>query len=177
MWTCPWSMLGRTPPRLPTERLSPSARAGAAGPCSTCFPPLTIAARAKTPIAELTSKQRIDQFLTWKIAMAEPVSALPPSSVRDEPVPWPQRPATAVDPRVAPPYESTSKLRTLADDWYRQARLGLGEARRWVSGVTSRSRRNLRYLAEERPVQVVIGVAAACFLAGAALRIWRSSHE
>ena len=32
-------------------------------------------------------------------------------------------------------------------------------------------------LAEERPVQLVVGVTIAAFIAGAGLRIWRNYHE
>lgn len=40
-----------------------------------------------------------------------------------------------------------------------------------------RARSRLRYLKTERPLELVAAVAAAAFLAGAALRIWRSSRE
>lgn len=172
----PWFMLARKPRRLRTETFPNQHGPAMLARVPPAFWPHN-RAEAKTPFPEPTSKKWIDQFLTWKIAMAEPIPALPPSTVRDKPVPWPQQPAVEVNARLTPLEESTSKLRNLADDFYQQARLRLEEARRWASRVTSRSRRNLRYLAEERPVQVVIGVAAVCFLAGAALRIWRSSHE
>jgi hypothetical protein len=32
-------------------------------------------------------------------------------------------------------------------------------------------------MAQEQPMQIVIGVAIASLLAGAALRIWRSHHD
>ncbi|SRR6266404_4780592 len=45
-----------------------------------------------------------------------------------------------------------------------------------VSNTISALSRRVRYLADERPLQLLAGVAAASFLVGAALRIWRSSR-
>jgi hypothetical protein len=46
-----------------------------------------------------------------------------------------------------------------------------------ASDMVERSQRRFRYMAQERPMQIVIGVAIASLLAGAALRIWRSHHD
>jgi hypothetical protein len=40
-----------------------------------------------------------------------------------------------------------------------------------------RIKRTAIYVAQERPVQLVFGVAIAAFAAGSGLRIWRSHHE
>lgn len=46
-----------------------------------------------------------------------------------------------------------------------------------MSHLFMRVRSRFRFMVEERPMQVVAGVAIAAFVAGAALRIWRSNHD
>ena len=50
-------------------------------------------------------------------------------------------------------------------------------ARRTLLDTVARARRNFRYMAEEKPMQLVLGVAIASFLAGVGLRLWRSHYE
>lgn len=50
-------------------------------------------------------------------------------------------------------------------------------ARKAVVDTIARARRNLRYLADEKPMQLVLGVAIASFLVGVGLRLWRSHYE
>ncbi|MBV9342025.1 MAG: hypothetical protein JO159_14205 [Acidobacteria bacterium] len=61
------------------------------------------------------------------------------------------------------------------------ARSGLlrlsSRAQQGFSVVLLEARSRFRYLKNERPLELVAGIAAAAFLAGAALRIWKSSQE
>ena len=50
-------------------------------------------------------------------------------------------------------------------------------ARKAVLDTIARARRNFRYMADEKPMQLVMGVAIAAFLAGVGLRLWRSHYE
>ena len=50
-------------------------------------------------------------------------------------------------------------------------------ARKTLLDGIARARRDLRYMAEEKPMQLVIGVVIASFLAGVGLRLWRSHYE
>ncbi len=114
--------------------------------------------------------------------MAEPVSALPnptlPStSPKGQAVPWP----TASEPLAGSPEISGSNTESVVpkfservsdevQDYYTRIQAAM-------SDMLERSRRRFRYMAQERPMQIVIGVAIASLLAGAALRIWRSNHD
>jgi hypothetical protein len=46
-----------------------------------------------------------------------------------------------------------------------------------ITGTWNRSRRQFRHVSREHPLRLVMGVALAAFIAGAALRIWRSNHD
>ena len=50
-------------------------------------------------------------------------------------------------------------------------------ARKSLLDTINRARRNLRYMADEKPVQLILGVAIASFLVGVGLRLWRSHYE
>lgn len=50
-------------------------------------------------------------------------------------------------------------------------------ARKTLLDTIARARRNLRHMADEKPMQLVIGVAIASFLVGVGLRLWRSHNE
>jgi len=43
--------------------------------------------------------------------------------------------------------------------------------------VTHRTNDKIRQLKRDRPVGIIAGVAAAAFLLGVGLRVWRSRHE
>lgn len=113
--------------------------------------------------------------------MAEPVSALPnptpPITTTVQTVPWP-KPAEAFpgSPEISGSNTETAvpefseRLSTALDDYYVRVQTA-------VSDMLERSRRRFRYMAQERPMQIVAGVAVASLLAGAALRIWRSHHD
>jgi hypothetical protein len=114
--------------------------------------------------------------------MAEPVSAFPnptppTAPVKGQTVPWP----TPVEPIQGSPEISGSNTETAVPEL--SARLGAGvqdyydRVQRALSDVVGRSRRRFRHMAQEQPMQIVIGVAIASLLAGAALRIWRSHHD
>lgn len=107
--------------------------------------------------------------------MAEPVSALPdPTTSKGQTVPWPK----PVEPLPGSPEISDSNTET---EFSERVSAGFQDYySRFQTAVTDmleRSRRRFRYMAEERPVHIVIGVAIASLLAGAALRIWRSNHD
>ncbi len=108
--------------------------------------------------------------------MAEPVSALPnPTTPKGQTVPWPK----PVEPLPGSPEISDSNAEVT--EFAEQVSAGFqdyyGRFQTAVSDMLERSRRRFRYMAQERPVQIVIGVAVASLLAGAALRIWRSNHD
>lgn len=50
-------------------------------------------------------------------------------------------------------------------------------ARKTLLDTIARARRNFHYMAEEKPMQLVLGVVIASFLAGIGLRLWRSHYE
>ena len=113
--------------------------------------------------------------------MAEPVSALPnptpPTTPRGETVPWP-KPAQTLpgSPEISGSNTETAvsefseRLSTGVQDYY-------GRIQTAMSDMIERSRSRFRYMAQERPMQIVAGVAIASLLVGAALRIWRSHHD
>lgn len=112
--------------------------------------------------------------------MAEPLSALP--NVRSsnmagkaQPVPWPK----SREPHPELP-EFTRADRT-TEKLARHLRSGFEGSYREVSGAIlatwNRSRRKFHHISQEHPLRLVIGVAVAAFITGAALRIWRSNHD
>ena len=114
--------------------------------------------------------------------MAEPVSALPnptppATSTKGQTVPWP-KPA---EPLPESPEISGSNEETAVPELSEQMSAGFQDYhtrfRTAVSDLLELSRRRFRYMAQERPMHIVAGVAIASLLAGAALRIWRSHHD
>lgn len=114
--------------------------------------------------------------------MAEPVSALPnptPSATtaKGQTVPWPK----AAEPLPGSPEISGSNEETAVPEFSERVSAGFQDYynrfQTSMSDLLDRSRRRFRYMAEERPMQIVVGVAIASLLAGAALRIWRSHHD
>lgn len=51
------------------------------------------------------------------------------------------------------------------------------KARKTVLDTIARARRNLRYMADEKPMPLVLGIAVASFLTGVGLRLWRSRYD
>jgi len=110
--------------------------------------------------------------------MAEPVSALPnPPIPKGETVPWPH----PAEPLPGPPEISGSNAETAIPGFSERLNQGFQDYFSRVQTIASdlleRSRRRFRYMAQERPMQIVAGVAIASLLGGAALRIWRSNHD
>jgi len=66
--------------------------------------------------------------------------------------------------------DTSARFRTATERVYEAARKRLLD-------TIARARRNLRYAAEEKPIQLVMGVAIASFLAGVGLRLWRRHYE
>jgi len=121
--------------------------------------------------------------------MAEPALPLPNSAPKNEPVPWPN----AVEPvpletLQGSPDITGSNTRPKGDDlkeslrsgmnhYFEEIQRGCEEVQRAASRALSRANRKFRYMAEERPMQIVMAVAIASLLTGTALRIWRSNHD
>ncbi len=112
--------------------------------------------------------------------MAEPVFPLPP---RSEPVLRPKAGPGPVPVRTVPgtPAISAASVRPRAVDTNEQFRSRLehsyAELQSTMSQLFMRVRSRFRFMVDERPMQVVAGVAIAAFVAGATLRIWRSNHD
>ena len=106
--------------------------------------------------------------------MAEPVSALPPPPLKDEPIPWPQK----TDTNSIPVQGRTGhQEEPVLDRLSREARSALERVQDAKDRLVTRSKGRMHRLSQEHPLRVVASVAIACLLAGVALRIWRSSHE
>jgi hypothetical protein len=75
--------------------------------------------------------------------------------------------ATNIQQNASAAYE---RIATVADDTVCQARQQAADALR-------RARNRARYILDEYPLHVIAAAAGAAFVAGALLRIWRSSHE
>jgi ElaB/YqjD/DUF883 family membrane-anchored ribosome-binding protein len=63
-----------------------------------------------------------------------------------------------------------TQARDRASDLYR-------ESRHKTAHVFNRVRSRASYVVDEHPLQVIAGIAAAAFIAGVLLRIWRSSRD
>jgi hypothetical protein len=66
--------------------------------------------------------------------------------------------------------DASARVRSAGEEAYENARKTLLD-------TIARARRNLRGMADEKPMQLVIGVAIASFLVGVGLRLWRSHYE
>ena len=112
--------------------------------------------------------------------MAEPLPAVPraPSTdttVKARVLPW----AMPAEPLAEQP-QTTSidraarkvalRLRSNFDRSYQKVSSAIVDT--W-----DQSRRQFRTVSQEHPLRLVLGVAVAAFIAGAALRIWRSNHD
>ena len=106
--------------------------------------------------------------------MAERVSALPQPPLNDEPIPWPHKAETA---DAVAQEKSGDQGKFSLDDISRRARSAWQRVQDTGDHFIARSRNRMHRLSQEHPLRVVMGVAVACLLAGAALRIWRSNHE
>ena len=85
---------------------------------------------------------------------------------------------TVGEPEFVPPRptlveragDASARVRSAGEEAYENARKTLLD-------TIARARRNLRYMADEKPMQLVVGVAIASFLVGVGLRLWRSHYE
>ncbi len=101
--------------------------------------------------------------------MAEPVSSLPVSPQKTDPIPWPTTPGQRPDqPSPAGLLPQATIART--PDRLHEVQ---SSARRILDRVTMKMRR----LRRERPIQIIVAAAVASFALGCALRIWRSRYE
>lgn len=101
--------------------------------------------------------------------MAEPVSPLP-SPQRNEPIPWPEPGLQSSDMQSPiPPLPENATSLNADDSWDR-----IQDA---ASEMLARTAARMRQLRRERPLQIILAVAAASFALGCALRIWRSHYE
>ncbi|HTM35232.1 MAG TPA: hypothetical protein VL156_00660 [Terriglobales bacterium] len=111
--------------------------------------------------------------------MAEALPALPKATSTN----------TAVKARVLPltmPLERSREPETMSIDQAARKlglhlRSGVEHSYRQVSramrGTWDQSRRRFHHISREHPLRLVMGVGVAAFIAGAALRIWRSNHD
>jgi hypothetical protein len=106
--------------------------------------------------------------------MAEPTSARlfapqqnEPDALRPEQQVVTARPILVERPR---PATVSSQVRSAGEHAYQTARTAMSTA-------VARAKRNFRYLAAEKPLQLVLGVAVASLLAGVGLRLWRRHYE
>jgi len=103
--------------------------------------------------------------------MAEP-NAPRPLSIERYPV------DTVGPPEVVPPRPTLIERTEDTSAAVRSARERAYEnARKSLLDTLDRARRNFHYLADKKPVQLVMGVAIASFLVGVGLRLWRSHYE
>src|SRR5262249_22192469 len=97
------------------------------------------------------------------------------TAVKAEVIPW----AVPAEPPPEPP--QTTSFEEAAKKLAARLRSGYESSYRKVSGTVldrwDQSRRQFRYIAQEHPLRLVLGVAVAAFIAGAALHIWRSNHD
>ena len=112
--------------------------------------------------------------------MAEPISPLPAPTPKAQPVPGP-RPLETVPPHQPVSREISTYNLYAGVGTVDQIRSRLQRSYREIHQAAlrafSRTSRDVHRFANERPMQLVLGVAIASFLAGAALRIWRSNHD
>jgi hypothetical protein len=103
--------------------------------------------------------------------MAEPISAfpIPPEGTGRVEARQPKARSRTTQFPVSPSSAAGDRYRDVIQQSFRTA-CGV------LSNTFSALSRRVRYLADERPIQLLAGVAAASFLVGAALRIWRSSR-
>jgi hypothetical protein len=92
------------------------------------------------------------------------------------------RPNAAVDAVSQLEAEGTAIPESTVAEEYLEFRDGISEmvdrGRRSVQDLAKRGRRRFRYWADEYPLQLLGAVAAAGFVAGILLRVWRSNrHE
>jgi hypothetical protein len=100
--------------------------------------------------------------------MAEPVAPLPVPQ-KSQPIPWPSTTDVhegALDRNPT----SIEHARVVAQRYWETIQ-------RTLSRAASEGVRQIRYLKRERPFQVMAAAGAAAFLAGVAIRLWRSHHE
>jgi len=121
--------------------------------------------------------------------MAEPLPPLPATAPKNEPVPWPkvaapeppeiqQSSPEIVESNIkSAATEVREKLHSAFESFSDEIQLAYDKLQRSISRGVSTVGRKVRYLRRERPMQIVAGVAIASFLAGVALRIWRSNHD
>ncbi len=114
--------------------------------------------------------------------MAEPVSALPnatppATTATGQTVAWPK----PVEPLTGSPETSGSNTEAAAPELLERLSTRVQASYRRVQttvvDVAELARRRFQSLAQQRPMQIVVGVAIASLLAGAAVRIWRSNHD
>ncbi len=111
--------------------------------------------------------------------MAEPASALPEGSPSVATSKTELRPG----PKIAEPLPELPEITSYGggEELLVRVRSGWEDSYEAVSGAIARtwdrSRAKFRYVREERPLQLVVGVAVAAFVTGVALRIWRTTHD
>jgi len=103
--------------------------------------------------------------------MAHQSTTVPIRNTRSQPISWPN--PEGATPRTLPP-----RTPAIANDIYRSSLAAAEEsfraAQRKVSAAANSLTRTVHHFADERPLHFVEVVAGVAFVAGVALRIWRS---
>jgi hypothetical protein len=105
--------------------------------------------------------------------MARAASAVPTSTSESESIAWPQQQSPARETAERGPLEVGYVLDRCRTAFQQSVAI----ARIRVSKASSMPVAALRYAANERPLYLVAGVAAAAFLVGVALRLRRSRND
>ena len=101
--------------------------------------------------------------------MAEPTSALNSAQSNE---------LVAVQVITEPPPPTLVRTKeTISTRAYSTVDRGYQSARSGLLRVLRRSRQNFRYLAKEKPVELVAGVGLIAVLTGVGLRVWRRRYE
>jgi hypothetical protein len=101
--------------------------------------------------------------------MAEPVSPLPVSPQKTDPIPWPTTAGQKPD-QPSPAGLLPQAATAAAPD-------RLHELQSSVGRILDRVTMKMRQLRRERPIQIIVAAAVASFALGCALRMWRSRYE
>jgi hypothetical protein len=100
--------------------------------------------------------------------MAEPIPVYPQAEASPE---------AGIDIGPYPSSSSKSEPVSFFNRTFFQAGRSLRQVRNAALSALTGIKRTAIYVAEERPIHLVVGVAVAAFVAGSGLRIRRSHHE
>lgn len=108
--------------------------------------------------------------------MAEPAS-LPIPAQRTDPIPWPDTASAEAEPDTGYARRVAATAQDTAEQVRERTQRSWELTQRTFRRVVSDANDKIGYLRRERPLYVIAGVAAAAFVLGVALRLWRSHDE